>query len=59
MRTIEDRHKPLFLKELKKIWNNQSCALPWSKGRYTSSNTLLIDDSPYKSLLNPSMKNLM
>ncbi|KAK1263878.1 hypothetical protein QJS04_geneDACA008379 [Acorus gramineus] len=53
MKTIEDRHKPLFLKELKKIWDNQSCDLPWSKGRYTSSNTLLIDDSPYKSLLNP------
>ncbi|KAK1310179.1 hypothetical protein QJS10_CPA08g00535 [Acorus calamus] len=49
----ELEQKPLFLKELKKIWDNESSDLPWSKGRYASSNTLLIDDSPYKALLNP------
>ncbi|KAK1263877.1 hypothetical protein QJS04_geneDACA008378 [Acorus gramineus] len=53
-RTIENRHKPLFLEELKKIWDNESSDLPWSKGRYSSSNTLLIDDSPYTALLNPT-----
>ncbi|KAK1263880.1 hypothetical protein QJS04_geneDACA008377 [Acorus gramineus] len=55
LKTINDPKKPLFLKELKKIWDNESSYLPWSKGRYSSSsNTLLIDDSPYKALLNPA-----
>ncbi|GAB2213085.1 hypothetical protein Droror1_Dr00021103, partial [Drosera rotundifolia] len=26
---------------------------PWEKGDYDESNTLLLDDSPYKALLNP------
>ncbi|KAK1310836.1 hypothetical protein QJS10_CPA08g00526 [Acorus calamus] len=53
LKTIDDPKKPLFLKELKKIWDNESSDLPWSKERYSSSNTLLIDDTPYKALLNP------
>ncbi|KAJ9181456.1 hypothetical protein P3X46_009584 [Hevea brasiliensis] len=46
--TIEKKDKPIFLKELNKLWENEL----W-KGRYTSVNTLLIDDEPYKALLNP------
>ncbi|KMZ69840.1 hypothetical protein ZOSMA_205G00160 [Zostera marina] len=42
--TIEDRKKPLVLKELD---------LLWKRGRYSPSNTLLVDDSPYKAICNP------
>lgn len=51
--TIENRNKPLFLKELKKLWDKEEPNLPWEKGEYTPSNTLLLDDSPYKALRNP------
>ncbi|KAF4384813.1 hypothetical protein G4B88_000209 [Cannabis sativa] len=49
-RTLENKEKPLFLKDLKKLWQNKYL----SKGVFSSSNTLLIDDKPYKALLNPS-----
>ncbi|KAM0937500.1 putative FCP1 domain, HAD superfamily protein [Dioscorea sansibarensis] len=52
-RTIENVHKPLVLKDLKKLWNKEEPDLRWEIGEYTSSNTLLIDDSPYKALCNP------
>ncbi|XP_019052223.1 PREDICTED: uncharacterized protein LOC104587544 [Nelumbo nucifera] len=52
-KTLENKGKPLLLKELNKLWNNQHLSLPWRKGRYSASNTLLIDDTPYKALLNP------
>ncbi|KAK9106823.1 hypothetical protein Syun_022834 [Stephania yunnanensis] len=52
-RTIENRHKPMVLKELKKLWYAQEFNLPWENGDYDISNTLLLDDSPYKALLNP------
>ncbi|XP_039131430.1 uncharacterized protein LOC120267813 isoform X2 [Dioscorea cayenensis subsp. rotundata] len=52
-RTIENVHKPLVLKDLKKLWNKEDPDLQWEIGEYTSSNTLLIDDSPYKALCNP------
>ncbi|MQL69113.1 hypothetical protein Taro_001411 [Colocasia esculenta] len=51
--TLENRHKPLVLKELKKLWNKEDVDLPWEIGDYSPSNTLLIDDSPYKALCNP------
>lgn len=51
--TVENSSKPLFLKELKKIWDKEVPTLPWEKGDYTPSNTLLLDDSPYKALRNP------
>ncbi|KAH7660653.1 Protein-serine/threonine phosphatase protein [Dioscorea alata] len=51
--TIGNVHKPLVLKELKKLWDKEEPELPWELGEYTPSNTLLIDDSPYKALLNP------
>ncbi|GMH21905.1 hypothetical protein Nepgr_023748 [Nepenthes gracilis] len=51
--TVENKNKPLVLKELKNLWNKQEPDLPWEKGEYNESNTLLIDDSPYKALRNP------
>ncbi|KAK3032554.1 hypothetical protein RJ639_036793 [Escallonia herrerae] len=52
-KTLENRHKTLVFKELKKIWERSDPNLPWEKGTYNESNTLLLDDSPYKALLNP------
>ncbi|KAK8936987.1 hypothetical protein KSP39_PZI012088 [Platanthera zijinensis] len=51
--TIKERYKPLVLKELIKLWDKEEAALPWEKGDYSPSNTLLVDDSPYKALCNP------
>ncbi|KAH8487152.1 hypothetical protein H0E87_025937 [Populus deltoides] len=51
--TVENRSKPLFLKELKKIWEYLESTLQLNKGEYNESNTLLLDDSPYKALCNP------
>ncbi|CAN0922879.1 hypothetical protein LINGRAHAP2_LOCUS33275 [Linum grandiflorum] len=52
-RTVENRHKPLVFKELKRVWEKQDSQLPWERGYFNESNTLLVDDSPYKALLNP------
>ncbi|KAG5536443.1 hypothetical protein RHGRI_024015 [Rhododendron griersonianum] len=51
--TVENRAKPLLLKELKYIWEKHEPDLPWASGEYNESNTLLLDDSPYKALRNP------
>ncbi|KAF9620485.1 hypothetical protein IFM89_013102 [Coptis chinensis] len=51
--TIENSQKPLVLKQLVKLWDKHDLNLPWENGEYNESNTLLIDDSPYKALLNP------
>ncbi|KAI3820150.1 hypothetical protein L1987_14008 [Smallanthus sonchifolius] len=51
--TIENSGKPLVLKELKKLWEKQDPNLPWDRGVYDESNTLFLDDSPYKALRNP------
>lgn len=51
--TLENVYKPLVFKELRKIWENDDPSLPWKNGDYNESNTLLLDDSPYKALLNP------
>ncbi|OWM83724.1 uncharacterized protein LOC116203989 [Punica granatum] len=51
--TIENKDKPLVLKELRRVWEKLEPALPWEKGEYNESNTLLLDDSPYKALRNP------
>eukprot|EP01018_Ginkgo_biloba_P035927 Gb_27773 [translate_table: standard] len=53
MRTPENTRKPLFLKELSKLWTKVKPGLPWEEGEYGPSNTLLIDDTPYKALRNP------
>ncbi|CAI9758699.1 unnamed protein product [Fraxinus pennsylvanica] len=52
-KTLDNMQKPLVMKELKKIWEKDDPNLPWEKGYYNESNTLLLDDSPYKALLNP------
>ena len=52
-KTLENMHKPLVLKELRKLWNKEDPDLPWEDGDYSASNTLLVDDSPYKALRNP------
>ncbi|KAK9154908.1 hypothetical protein Sjap_002388 [Stephania japonica] len=51
--TIENSCKPLMLKELQKLWDKHDPDLPWELGEYNQSNTLLLDDSPYKALRNP------
>nr|XP_043635805.1 uncharacterized protein LOC122606965 [Erigeron canadensis] len=51
--TIDNSDKPLVLKELKKLWEKEDPKLPWDKGEYDESNTILLDDSPYKALRNP------
>ncbi|KAA8542558.1 hypothetical protein F0562_023710 [Nyssa sinensis] len=51
--TVENDKKPLLLKELKKLWKKHESNLPWERGDYNESNTLLLDDSPYKALCNP------
>ncbi|KAL9691003.1 hypothetical protein QQ045_011420 [Rhodiola kirilowii] len=52
--TVENRDKPLVLKELKKLWEKHQSHFSWEKGKYDHSNTLLLDDSPYKALCNPA-----
>nr|KJB33407.1 hypothetical protein B456_006G009600 [Gossypium raimondii] len=51
--TLGHKYKPLVFKDLRKLWEKHDPDLPWEKGYYNESNTLLIDDSPYKALLNP------
>ncbi|CAJ2648592.1 unnamed protein product [Trifolium pratense] len=51
--TVENKDKPLVLKELRKLWDKLEPGLPWEKGEFHESNTLLLDDSPYKALVNP------
>ena len=50
--SLEKKSKPLFFKELKKVWQKVK-----KGGPYSASNTLLIDDKPYKALLNPVILN--
>lgn len=58
LNTIENYRKPLVLKELKKLWEKLEPGLPWEKGEYNETNTLLLDDSPYKALCNPVSSKL-
>ncbi|KAJ6293929.1 hypothetical protein OIU76_022075 [Salix suchowensis] len=51
--TVENTSKPMFLKELKKLWEYLESTPHLNKGEYDESNTLLLDDSPYKALCNP------
>uniref|UniRef100_A0ACD5UQB4 Uncharacterized protein n=1 Tax=Avena sativa TaxID=4498 RepID=A0ACD5UQB4_AVESA len=55
--TLENNRKPLVLKELKKLWNKEDPDLPWEQGEFSPSNTLLVDDSPYKALRNPVLSS--
>ncbi|PNX88545.1 NLI interacting factor-like phosphatase [Trifolium pratense] len=57
-KTLENKRKPLVFKDLRKIWDKYDPNLPWEKGYYNESNTLLLDDSPYKALLNPPYNSI-
>ncbi|WVZ05607.1 hypothetical protein V8G54_018953 [Vigna mungo] len=46
--SLERRNKPLFFKEFNKMWKNVK-----KSGPFNVSNTLMIDDKPYKAFLNP------
>ncbi|RHN47647.1 putative FCP1 domain, HAD-like domain-containing protein [Medicago truncatula] len=50
MYSKENKEKPLFFKELNKVWNKVK-----KGGPYSASNTLMIDDKPYK--LNPVIQS--
>ncbi|XP_004303039.1 PREDICTED: probable C-terminal domain small phosphatase [Fragaria vesca subsp. vesca] len=45
-KSVENTRKPLFVKDLKGLWK-------YLDRKYSESDTLLIDDKPYKALLNP------
>ncbi|PQP98155.1 putative C-terminal domain small phosphatase [Prunus yedoensis var. nudiflora] len=45
-KSLENKRKPLFFKELGNLWKHFD-------GKYSESDTLFIDDQPYKALLNP------
>ncbi|CAN1839927.1 hypothetical protein LINPERHAP1_LOCUS35912 [Linum perenne] len=49
LNTVEDQKKPLVLKELHRLWSDPHIA----REAFDASNTLLLDDSPYKALRNP------
>ncbi|WVZ05606.1 hypothetical protein V8G54_018952 [Vigna mungo] len=47
-KSLEKATKPLFFKEFNKMWEKAK-----KSGPFNVSNTLLIDDKPYKAFLNP------
>ncbi|CAA6662918.1 unnamed protein product [Spirodela intermedia] len=54
-KTMENAHKPLVLKELKRLWNREDPHLPWEAGRYSpptpcSSTTPLTKPSPHTAI---------
>ncbi|KAK9052481.1 hypothetical protein SSX86_029110 [Deinandra increscens subsp. villosa] len=51
-RCLENYHKFIVFKKLGKIWEENGLNAS-EHGYYDESNTLLLDDSPYKALLNP------
>lgn len=52
-KTLENSTKPLFLKDLRRVWNSFGTCLNCGKQKYDEKNTLLVDDSPHKALCNP------
>jgi hypothetical protein len=48
MKSKESKEKPVFFKEVKKVWEKVE-----KGGPYSASNTLMIGDKPYKAYLNP------
>lgn len=51
--SLENIHKHVVFKDLNRLWEKDDPKLPWKKGDYNETNTVLLDDSPYKALLNP------
>ncbi|CAH2036967.1 unnamed protein product [Thlaspi arvense] len=52
-KTLENSSKPLFLKDLRRVWDRFGACLNCGKRKYDETNTLLVDDSPDKALCNP------
>ncbi|XP_010537399.1 PREDICTED: uncharacterized protein LOC104812110 [Tarenaya hassleriana] len=52
-KTLENKKKPLVLKDLRRVWDRYGTCQSCGKRKYDETNTLLIDDSPYKALCNP------
>ncbi|GJV38712.1 probable C-terminal domain small phosphatase [Tanacetum coccineum] len=52
-RSLECVHKFIVFKNLQKIWENFGPNFASENGYFDESNTLLLDDTPYKALLNP------
>ncbi|KAK4348422.1 hypothetical protein RND71_031177 [Anisodus tanguticus] len=50
---LEKKEKPIFLKPMKTIWENKYDLLPFRGGKFSESNTLMIDDEPHIALINP------
>ncbi|CAA7043914.1 unnamed protein product [Microthlaspi erraticum] len=53
-KTLENTTKPLFLKDLRRVWNSFGTCPTCGKQKYDEKNTLLVDDSPHKALCNPA-----
>lgn len=51
--TVEKRDKPIILKDLRRLWEKHVPNLPWERGDFAASNTLLLDNHPCTALLNP------
>lgn len=52
-KTQENNNKPLFLKDLRRVWDRFGTCFSCGKRKYDETNTLLVDDSPDKALCNP------
>ncbi|KAF9615599.1 hypothetical protein IFM89_024688 [Coptis chinensis] len=52
LHTVDNIDKPVMLKELVKLWDKSDPNLPWESREYNESNTVMLDDSPYKALFN-------
>ncbi|CAH2079584.1 unnamed protein product [Thlaspi arvense] len=51
--TLEKSSKPIFLKDLRRVWDRFGTCHTCGRGKYNERNTLLVDDSPHKALCNP------
>ncbi|KAF9619945.1 hypothetical protein IFM89_010561 [Coptis chinensis] len=52
LHAVDNIDKPVILKELVKLWDKEDPNLPWERREYNESNTVMLDDSPYKALFN-------
>ncbi|XP_010448310.1 PREDICTED: transcriptional regulator ATRX-like [Camelina sativa] len=52
-KTQEKNDKPLFLKDLRTVWERVGTCISCGNRKYDETNTLLVDDSPDKALCNP------
>ncbi|KAH7512095.1 hypothetical protein FEM48_Zijuj12G0054100 [Ziziphus jujuba var. spinosa] len=52
IKCLDNKRKPLFLKELNEVWNYLKKINQRRGAHYSASDTLLIDEEPYRALLN-------